>query len=557
MSIAADFSIDSDNRIVRHSAGATVYTVNDLYSYLQDYFDELTAMTVEVPMSAQTPTEYSLINGWFIPEDSYKYLQSGAVKTLGWDTAVYDNGVMIVKLDLLGYVACVPSDIGEEVSDGVDSGILLDYNNTLRKWWIRKTSASALSGAISVLAGTGTGTVTTNVSGENTYSNVYTLGAIDPLLTNVLYLEQVNPELTNNQITQYWPSGHIDIIVKVKEANTLIDNGYIRVFLREYTDLYSHFQILLASGGRNPVPLGTSSDTNNQTASATVSGWNDVTITFGAIMRDLNDGSGPHPYDVEISCGSRATLQEVYQRLKLVTARASGFTLNGYPGQFYRNANNSYPEVVVSPFGTYAGGRFFGATGVFLTNVPAIDSNSFTLIDSTGGSYEPPYTAAGTLLFNSYLAADGANSMYRLFYKQINVNGLSAAFGQTNAVTVQTSTGTEVTGTLAGNLTQVSYLYDFSGNTQAVWTANTTYYAGDFYRYGANWYVVMTNYTSAGTYGVADSTNNSAVSGPDVILVAVGLANAQYVEVAGNIIKSLTNSISAVGSLEQNYLNVV
>ena len=41
MGIGDEFSIDYANRRIYHSSGATVYTVNALYSWLMDTFDEL------------------------------------------------------------------------------------------------------------------------------------------------------------------------------------------------------------------------------------------------------------------------------------------------------------------------------------------------------------------------------------------------------------------------------------------------------------------------------------------------------------------------------------
>jgi hypothetical protein len=42
----------------------TRHTVRELYSWLMDLFDNATQMDDTIPMSAQTPTEFSMINGW-------------------------------------------------------------------------------------------------------------------------------------------------------------------------------------------------------------------------------------------------------------------------------------------------------------------------------------------------------------------------------------------------------------------------------------------------------------------------------------------------------------
>jgi hypothetical protein len=88
-SIGSDFTIDYVNKRVYHSANSNVYTVNALYSYLQDTFDELAQMDDTIPMSAQTPTDYTLINGWFMDDTSFQYLKGGAIQTSGYSGDVY------------------------------------------------------------------------------------------------------------------------------------------------------------------------------------------------------------------------------------------------------------------------------------------------------------------------------------------------------------------------------------------------------------------------------------------------------------------------------------
>ena len=116
------------------TAKTTVYTVRALYSFIQNTFDELGQMDDTVPMSAQTPTEFTMINGWFIDDESTKYLSGGAISTSG-----YNNEIRILTLAAGGYTSAVVTDIGKIVVGGTttDSGKLLHYNNTTRKWWVR------------------------------------------------------------------------------------------------------------------------------------------------------------------------------------------------------------------------------------------------------------------------------------------------------------------------------------------------------------------------------------------------------------------------------------
>ena len=138
-----DFGIDYTNKRIYHSTGTTVYDVNAMYSALMDTFDELDQLDDPVPMSAQTPVEYTMVNEWFLDEgtgsEAHKYLKNGAIKTVG-----YDGKIQVLKLLASGYVNCVASDIGKMVTDdGGNTGNLLGYLNTIRKWWIRWTTTIA------------------------------------------------------------------------------------------------------------------------------------------------------------------------------------------------------------------------------------------------------------------------------------------------------------------------------------------------------------------------------------------------------------------------------
>lgn len=302
MAIADDWTLDYTGKTITHSSGTTVYTVNALYSWLMDVFDDASQMDDDVPISAQTPTEYSLINGWSIPEASYQYLKGGSIN----DTT----------------------------------------NNDL-------------------------------------WANIYTLGTI--VSGAQIYIIQDSSEIA---IT--WSTGHIDILVKVKDSGTEIDSQILLAMIRDLGSTFDHFELTVPStGGRNAVPLATQTDLNNQTASGTIAGYNDITITFGSVSKDLGNGNGSNSYDVVVDCAGRP-LSEVYEYLKYVSRHDSASTLNGDAGEEYLSADAAYTQVKAAPFGTFAGGKFFGARGVWIEDYDADDANNFQLIDSAGVTQTPP-----------------------------------------------------------------------------------------------------------------------------------------------------------------------
>lgn len=257
--------------VTTNGIGETVYTVNALYSYLQDIFDELGQMDDKVPMSAQTPTDYTLINEWFIDEVSIKYLTGGALKTDGWLRVVSTN-TGIVQVAYSG-TDPASSDVGlpvVEETDG-DAGTLLFVDTTRNLMWIRPSDSTAANnfdstGAhnIDITGGTQNiaRTAAAATSGENLWANVYTLGTIQTSPYPQIYIFQNGSAISEWSTLSNWDRGQIDVLIRVKEMGTEIDGASITVFARQGGNSYDHFSIDLTSGGRNAVPLSTATDLN-------------------------------------------------------------------------------------------------------------------------------------------------------------------------------------------------------------------------------------------------------------------------------------------------------
>jgi hypothetical protein len=94
-------------------------------------------------------------------------------------------------------------------------------------------------------------------------------------------------------------------------------------------------------------------------------------------------------------------------------------------------------QIRTSPFGTFAGGNFFGARGVWITNMDAGDANSYELIDSNGVSRSPPTSVAISV---SGLASGDKVSVFRA----TDINGtiekdyLALAAGNTSGLSTLT-----------------------------------------------------------------------------------------------------------------------
>lgn len=402
MAIGDDISIDLTNKIVKRSSGAgvTVYTARALYSELQDQFDELDHLDDLVPMSAQTPTSYTMINGWYLQEELTQFIDGGAIQTDG-----YTGEIRTLICGSPSWVNFASTDIGKTLTGGTtsDTGIVLDYDNAVKKIWVRMVdSGDTFDDAAETYACGGTGSALStaiSTTGETIFANLYTLGTLEG--TPTLYVfqdgERANPD--------WWDTGHIDILIKVSETGVDINSKKVTVFCRNWTDLYDHFEITLTTAGQNAVPLGTSDDLNNTNTEAAVEDWQDgteaytigIAFSFAApYSYDIGDGNGAQDYEVQIDCDSQS-LSKVYEVCKFWCRTGSTKQLETnaddqfVDGEEYDSADTGvYANVKSSPIGTFAGGVFFGARSVYFTNLHADDAQAFQLIDKAGITRYPP-----------------------------------------------------------------------------------------------------------------------------------------------------------------------
>ena len=568
--------------VTTQGVGKTVWSVNALYSHLQDMFDDLGQLDDSVPMSAQTPTEYSLINGWFIDEVSIKYLKGGAIKTIGWTRSVGTSAGIVIVPWSTQTANPVASDFGLPVTSAAsDNGTLLFADTIRKRLWIRPATSAAgdnfdsTSGNITVTGGTGVVAQSAAASsGENTWANMFTLGTVEP--NTAIYIIQ-----DKAKITAWWPVGQIDVLIRVQEGGSTTGAngttlGTIFIGAREYSKLFDHFVSTGITGGRNPVPLATAADLNNTTGQyqtvfsgtsagtftvghtftknsdstregtiTAVSGTNPnitlqyylsgtsltpfsngdaittsggatgtivtpanivadygtggtgITMTFADTNKDLNNGNGAKPYDVVIDLKGTKTVAQMYEWLKFVTRRGyaaspqqlktgTGTTADtNIDGEQYIDLLTSFTPVKASPFGTFAGGKFFGAQGVWLDNVPSADAQNYQLIDSNGATQTPPNTVQ--VVVSSVVAGD-----------RVGVFVLTAAGGtvkkNTYNMTVQSgSAGTIVVGTAINSETpqagvirivdqsdalKAEQQYEYKSWTSSTFTLNTLYTSG-------------------------------------------------------------------------------
>ncbi len=627
--LGSDFTVyyEAENRqkrIVWTGSATGTRTVNELYSALQDLFDELIQLDDGTPMSAQTPTEYTIgiidtgdDDPWFIDRTTVEHLYGGALKTASWDrVATTNTGIVRVTCN---NTSIVSGDIGLDIThtDG-DVGTLLDVKGTGAGsiLWIRPDSSAAgnnwdsTSGTITCNAHTATQSAAAD-SGESLWANIFTLGTIES--NTHMYIEQNAVLLTGyKSSSDWWGDSQIDILVNVKEVDTEVDEGYIKVFARQHSKTYAYFSVDLTTGGRNPIPLQTGDDLDNTvgyrqlitdaatgtwnssdvgnvfqlvggagakavmtsisgtspnftiqyyligdpitndfidndvientgaTKTLTVFGaptfvnagdtsdplYDSITVTHAATEAyDIDENDTTENYSIVVDCNNNL-LQNVQERLKFVTRRGDTSTTStdGKQGQFYIGsdyrlayfsitgsisegvvvtqlttlatgtvvAHNTTDKILIlrnsrgtfnttnnvefngsnyvvmagggtatpispnasSPFGTFAGGKFFGAAGVVLTNVPAVDATDYQLTDDNGNVVVPPNKVSISI---ANTRSQDKIAVFRISGGNINKTEYTATAQSAGVSTIVVSTAiaADVPGKTAGGILRV------------------------------------------------------------------------------------------------------
>lgn len=496
-----DFTIDYENKVMRYGGAETpphpladMLTVNALYSYIMNTFDELGQMDDTLPMSAQTPTDYSLINGWFVDEMSVQTLKGGAITTIGWTDIV-----QIMALDGITTQATMPTDVGKVVNDDASPiGTLLyaeEIDADEAKWWVRGTTLIGDGSVMTVDGSSADGDANGDSdSGNNLWTNMYTLGTI--YLTPTLYSTRDDIRLSQSGTgtTAWWDTGQIDVLILIKEAGVELgapiaggDTGYVQVWERDWTDttgtLWDWFEVDLGPGGRQAVPLATFADLNNTTVEATVATWTDVVISVaGPYSEDIGDGAGVQNYDYSINCGGRV-LSQAYERLKYVTRDGETTLIDTVEGQQYATVvgeEGTYAPIKAAPFGSFAGGKFFGARGIWIYNMAGADAENYQLIDSAGTTRNPPtqapITAGGVLAGDRVLVALSEGAASTVIDKaQYTVLGTIPTASNYIDVTISIPNDTPASGFIRVVDTGVSEeRYTYSGYADQTFGLNTT-----------------------------------------------------------------------------------
>ena len=357
MAIQDDWTIDYVDRKITYSTvfvddrPPSIYTVNELYSFLQDIFDEPGQMDDPVPMSAQTPTQYTILPEWFIDDNSMKALYGGSIQTSGW-TKSGAAGITQVRWQDAPTTAPDVGDIGETWTGGTSTatGEVVAIDLVRQVAWLRNTSVAQFQDNEQITGPTSDPQFQTETNqgfqpGESIWSNLFSVGSLQS--NTEIYIGQeddyqggtayhgvdAEAQLARRveKLDEWWDAdvdfatgspnllggaGHFDILIKTTEAGTTIDGGRLFAGARQFGKVYSHFE--LVGGAQNlVVPFAsTGADLNSADGpyNALYDGGTVATMVVGDILENDAHGTGTN---------------EPLGRLRAVVTAVSGVTASG------------------------------------------------------------------------------------------------------------------------------------------------------------------------------------------------------------------------------------
>lgn len=276
-------------------------TANAVYSALQDLFDASAQSDDGIPMTAQTPTEYTIgsysagedDDPWYITYDAMEHFKGGALRTQNWTRVTGTNtGIVVVPVTSNTLTSADIGDAGLNHATDNDVGTLLeiiaDGTNT---WLVIRPASNAAANDWDSTSGTIENTAASRsatqsgaaMSGEQIWANFFHQLPIEPDTHMYAYAgdaatdgDRARVTSVNSTTEDWWPDGTFDVCIPIRDwktdGNPIIDAGYVYWKAGKYSTEYAIFSAIASttSGGRSSVPMATKNDLNNNTGFRTV-----------------------------------------------------------------------------------------------------------------------------------------------------------------------------------------------------------------------------------------------------------------------------------------------
>ena len=246
--------------------------------------------------------------------------------------------------------------------------------------------------------------------------------------------------------------------------------GYIREQGKKYKDS------VLADTGKTSTGayivnllLSNEDDLKIQASDATVSTatpYTNIDVTYYAVDQNRTIGGVSYPFRIIID-GANATAEEIYTKIQYLLRQSSD--IDAGAGTVIGKTADLLLEFV--------GDTLITKTGVYIDNYDSNDINRLVFTDKNGIQRTEPFTATGTLNFNSFLT-NGGTGYYRMYFTD-----LSGAndYGSASAITVNDANGDGIFGTITSSSIPFTFAYDSNvqGGRSAATDAAITIVAGN------------------------------------------------------------------------------
>lgn len=230
--------------------------------------------------------------------------------------------------------------------------------------------------------------------------------------------------------------------------------GYVREYGKKYKDSVLADTGKVATGANIVnVLLSNEDDLKIQAADGAMTGapYNNITVAYYSANQVRNIGGSPFNFKV-IVAGNGATLEQIYTKLQYLLRQATDINTGGTAG--------AKTGKIQSALCSFVGDTLVTGTSVYIDNIQTADSNRIEFFDDGGTKRTNPYTAAGTMSFNSVLV--GAGSSYRLMYTA--PTGAGNDYGEAGAITVKNAAGTPIAGTISS--ATIGFDFDYDNDTE-------------------------------------------------------------------------------------------
>jgi len=302
----------------------------------------------------------------------------------------------------ISYTGCGGFTVGEEITGGTTGaiGVVIAENltcNTLDYTLFSSTqfgSAETITGAVSAATAT--------------FSSVANLVAG--------YCSAVRQMTVETKIATGGGTGSSGVWTRGETVTQAVTCATGFILMADAADaLYIEVTGCTAFSGDNLITGAVSATTYDPGCAGT------YTANQTTVPGDIEDGCGEQNYNAYLvgnHCGTSCNaspILNVYEWTKFELRKestneiAQTGTTAALEGRIYRQLDSTYAEVKAAPFGSFAGGKLFGATGVFIDKDTLCtgDVQGIQLLDAAGTTRNPPNLQ--TIAVTSLVACDSVS----------------------------------------------------------------------------------------------------------------------------------------------------